>query len=101
MTITKEKFEPKIPIRVYTRQCEQNAYDFDVTHTFDSGVRVSLSGTIHYKNGDEKTESRFDYDVENIELYDVAFYHKDGAILVVDSDLLAALTDALDVNFVI
>lgn len=101
MTITKEKLNPKIPIRVYTRQCEQNAYDFDTVHTFDTGFYVSLSGTIHYKRGKKGTESEFDYDVENIELYDVAFYHKDGVILVVDSDLLAALTDALDVNFVI
>lgn len=101
MIIAKEKLDPKIPIRVYTRQCKQNAYDFDVTHVFDTGFYVSLSGTIHYKNGNERTESRFDYDVDHVDFHRALFYRKDGTELSVDSDLLAALTDALDVNFVI
>ena len=96
MIITKEKLDPKIPIRVYAEQCKQGAYDFDVTHTFDSGFYTSLSGTIHYKCGEE-----LDYCVESIEFHDVYFYRKDNTRLDVDSDLLVALINALDVSFVV
>lgn len=101
MIIAKEKLEPKIPIRVYTRQCKQGTYDFNTAHTFNTGSYVSLCGTIHYKNDDEQTESRFDYYVENIVFHRILFYRKDGTKLSVDSDLVAALINALDMNFVI